>query len=184
MKKGLSDYISHILAIAIAFIILGLVSSSMYDYYIEMTVESQRSEVEAMNEDIRNSIMNLYSEYRYKDIIPPENESEVLGEVEISLTPEIAGGRYRVELHSAEDEWIDFTVKSIFETTTTEVTRPTARITTHVLDFPQRNYTSYLYNIEINLEGNVTSPDDLRLEYVRKNEGEIKDYIRATEISN
>ncbi len=171
-KKGLSDYISHILAIAIAFLILSLVASSMYDYYVNLTLESQRSEATAVSEDIAERMMDMYSEYRDKEIIPGPGEKEVLKSVELDVPDNIGGRNYDIRLNSSNQHWIEAEIVTTSEISIVDSRRPTARIVVEVTEFPEETYTYHLYNIETGLDGEARNPDRIRLEYIRKREND------------
>ncbi|MFP4116420.1 MAG: hypothetical protein ACLFQ8_01620 [Candidatus Aenigmatarchaeota archaeon] len=139
-KKGVSDYFSHILALAITIVILSLVMSTFHDYYVDVAERSQQSEAMAVNREVGDAILNLYSTYRYRDFDSEENET--LGEKTVDLPRKIAGQGYNVRLNS------------------------TGQIVVETTGFPKRTYIRSLYGIDIRLEGKLEEPGTSTVEYV------------------
>ncbi|MFP4634151.1 MAG: hypothetical protein ACLFM9_04270 [Candidatus Aenigmatarchaeota archaeon] len=178
--KGLSNYISHILAVAIAFLILSLIASSMYDYYVDLTMESQRSEAMALSEDLGNKIMDMYSQYGDVEIIPQQGETEVLTSTEVDVPDDVGGRNYNLRLNSSRKHWIETDLEATAEVEVVDSRRPTARVVVEVTEFPEGTYKYHMYNIETNMTGHVSNPRKVKLEYVRVNDGEVEDLIRMS----
>lgn len=170
-KKGVSDYVSHILAIAIALVILGLIASSMYDYYTDLVVESQRSEAETLSENIGDSILRLYSRYNGHGTVPEEGENITLATAEVDTPDRVAGRNYDIYLNSSRAYWIDARLESASNISLIDAERPTAKIIVEVTDFPEKRYEYGLYNIEVDMKGRVSRPDGVVLRYMRENVG-------------
>jgi len=159
-KKGLSDYTSHVLALLIVFMILFVVSSSMYTYYTDITSESKRSQAEAVIREVSNSIMDMYTVNNQKTTVPEPGEKRILASKEIEIRNTIGGRTYVVDLTEEPDPSIVLKV-----------------------DGNSENYTQKLYNIETGLSGSVSSERDLRIEYTRENrEGSITDTVTIEEV--
>ncbi len=180
-KKGMSDYFSHVIALAIAFLILALIATSVHDYYIDITVESQRAEAVSISEYIGKGIMDMYSEYRGSEKMYQEEESMILASTEIKVPDNIAGRSYNIRLNSSAEHWIDVDLEPHHDIDIVGSRRPTAGVIVEISGFPQNTHVHHIYNIELELEGNAHNPERIRLEYIREvEEGEPIDRVKMT----
>lgn len=170
-SKGISEFVSHILAIAIAFVILGIIASTMYNYYTSLVLESQSSEARSVSERIGDRVMEMYSKYDVKDVEPEPGKNLTLASATVDVPDGIAGRNYNIYLNSSKAHWINAELHSTANISVIDTRRPTARILVEVTEFPERTYTYRLYNIEINATGKVRRPDKINLKYVRENKG-------------
>lgn len=179
MKKGISEFVSHVLAIAIAFVILALVASSMYNYYRSVVLESQEVEARALSERLGDKILKLYSKYEKSELRPDLGENLTLATSAVDTPGGIADRNYNLYLNSSMAHWINAELISVANISVIRTRRPTARVIVKVVEFPKKTYQYFLYNIEINLTGSAKRPNKVDLNYIRKNEGgNITDLIR------
>jgi len=161
-KKGMSDYISHILVLVVAIVVLSIIGSTMHEFYVDLTLESQRSQSASLSRKIRNGILDMYSEHKGSGIMPDEGKSEVLFSAVIDTPERIGRSSYDIYLNTTES---DSPVEIVLKTTS----------------FPRETYRYDIYNIDVNVTGKVANPEGVRLEYIRKNQGgSAEDLIRMS----
>lgn len=167
-NKGLSQFVSRIILLGVSFIILGLLSASMYNFYVDLTMESIRTDSFAISERIGNEIHEMYSKYSefHKEL--EEGENMTLSVSTISVPDNIAGRNYNLYFNSSKDHWIDAEIFSTPDISIVDTRRPTARINTEITEYPRAILVYKLYNIEIEVTGEVENPDVLELRYVRE----------------
>lgn len=152
-KKGIHPYVSHVLVLAIFLVILALISSFLYDYYIETVKKSERSGAEVVGEKVGSEVLLLYSKYKHSGQFPSSSPNITLGKVTLNLPNQIAERDYRLELNPSN-------------------------LSVQLLEFPRRTFTFSLYEIEANLSGTVKMPKQVELKYVREgNKSSYMDHI-------
>lgn len=184
-KKGISQFVSRVALVGVSFIILGLLSMSMYNFYLELTLDSIRSDSFALSERIGNDIHDMYSEYSERSGREPTSDNNVtLSKSSINVPDEVAGRNYNLYFNSSRDHWIDAEVFSTPDISVVDTRRPTARIYTEITDHPRETFVYNLYNIEIDIVGQVYDPETLELRYVRylDDDDEIEDKIVIEEV--
>jgi hypothetical protein len=177
-RKGISQYVSHILAIAIAFVILGLVTTNFYDYYRDVVQESQGAEASSLSERIGDEIITMYTQYNGNEKEPPKGGSITFASSTLSAPEKIGGSNYRIYLNSSKEHWINADLTTSGEISTIETKRPAAMIIVKT-GFPERTYVHRLYNIEVDMNGSAQNPDKIELSYVRSkdSQGNITDTV-------
>lgn len=170
--------------IAVAFVILSLFASSMYNYYTNIVSESQKAEARAVSERIGDKILTMYSRYEKSGIEPQPGENITLGTSTLD-TPEGIGGRnYRIYLNSSGSYWITADLESSSNISITDTETNSARIVIKTIGFPEETYEYPLYNIDLNLTGSAERPNEVSLNYVRRKEGSnITDIVRMKRAS-
>lgn len=182
--KGISEYMSHVLAIAVAFVILGLVASSLYSYYKNVTLESQRSEARTLSERVGDEILKLYSKYEGSEVEPSEGQNVTLASSTIDTPEGIGGENYNLYLNTSKAYWVDAGLSSSSDLSVVQTKRPMAKVVVEVTGFPGKTYAYNLYNIPINLTGSTSRPDKIKVTYIRENEGgNLTDTIRMERVS-
>lgn len=181
--KGISEFTSHILIIAVAIVILALVASSMHNYYRDMVLESQQAEARVLSEKLGDEILEMYSKYEKSEVEPEKGENTTLASSTIGTPEGIAGRNYEIYLNSSKSHWINAELLSVANISVLRTKRPTARIVVKVTEFPEKTYNYLLYNIETNLTGFAKRPNKVELKYIRKNDGNITDLIEMERAS-
>ncbi len=148
-NKGISDYFSHILALAIAIIVLFLVASTFHEYHIGLSSVHEESEANLVLENIASVSLKLHSEYG-------ESESNgfngtILAKKKLDLPEKIGGNRYRVSFEDEGDAYIFLDITSLRGET----------------------YNKTLYGLDIDLEGSFQSPGDALVEYVAHEDSDL-----------
>ncbi len=178
-KKGVSVFISHVIAIAILFVVLTVVSSQLYSYYYDIKEESQRSQSRILSQKLSDNIITLYTNYKNSDYIPKEG-NETLSEIFVNVPDKISGNNYELSLISHSKLWVD----GYFENETTyQNKRPYAMVRVETEGNPSNVFDYPIYNVIIDLDGSVRRATKIRLSYVRENiNGNKKDSIKLERI--
>lgn len=175
MQKGLSSFVSHVLALAISIIILSIVAANLFDYYRDTVEQSQRTQARLVSGMTGENIIRLYTSYRDSDTEPIEGESLVLGKVKLSVPEKISGRSYIISLRDNDDYWIDVQVEN---SENEDVYRKYAAVEITTMNTPSVEEVYSLNNIGIDLEGRVRKTDEVVLKYIRNNtDGTINDKI-------
>lgn len=175
MEKGLSTYISHILALAVAMIILVVIATNLFEFYRSTARESQKTQARLISEKIGDNLLKLYTNYVNSDIRPEKGESLTLGRLELTIPEKISNRYYNITLINRDEYWIDVDVIGGEEK---ESERKFSSVKIFTLKAPKIEEEYRLNNIEIDIEGSVKKTDRIALKYVRSNSGgRVKDKI-------
>ena len=179
MKKGLSIFMSHILAIAILFVILAVVSTQLFTYYMNIREETQKSQALSISQRVAEAVLGLYTNYRKSDYEPEEGGNRTLSEVYLNLPDKISGRDYTLSLEQHEKFWVEGSMEN---ETSSKNERP---YTSVKIEVGSSVYTYPIYNIvSVNVSGSVKMADRIKISYIRKREnGETKDLITMERIS-
>ena len=177
--KGISGFMSHVIAIAIAFVVLSMISVNMYDYYTNTVKETQKTQAKILGQKIGLSITKLYETFRNSDFEPNPGENFTFSELEITVPKQISGKAFSLELRENEDFWIWADIKvDGQDVKLREIRKPSNRIFIQTFEEPETTFTFDLYNIEIPVEGEFRQTDKVKFSYLRTNQnGKIKDKI-------
>lgn len=146
-SKGASDYFSHILALAIAIVVLSVVASTFHEYYVNKSIESQEAEAHGVMRSLETKVLGMYSEYRSREM-ETVDEGEVVAQTTMDIPEEIGGRGYGISLNSAKDgPYINVSVDG----------------------FPEKAYRRSLYSIDVDVEGSVSGCREIRLNYIKGN---------------
>ncbi|MFB6088513.1 MAG: hypothetical protein ABEK36_01915 [Candidatus Aenigmatarchaeota archaeon] len=175
MRKGLSSFVSHILALAISIIILSIVAANLFGYYRDTVEQSQRTQARIVSGEIAENIIRLYTNYKDSGTIPSEGESITLGKVKLSVPQKISGRSYIISFQDNDEYWISVDVEGA---ESDHVERRFSRVKISTMGTNSISESYSLNNIEIDLEGRVRKTDEVVLKYIRTNiSGKIKDRI-------
>lgn len=175
-EKGISVFTSHVIAIAILFVILIVVSSSIFSYYYSIKEEVQASQAKALCQRIADNVLKLYTEYNRSDYRPWEGENDTLSEVYLNIPEKISGNGYTLSLRQRGDLWIEGTMEN---ETAYKNERPYTSVRVDVEGNPSAVYSYPIYNMVLaNVSGSVRKATVIKISYLREKEsGEIRDYI-------
>jgi|GEM_PF-1169566 len=175
-KKGISIFISHVIAIAILFVIMILVSVQFYNYYYSVKNEVQESQAKVLSQRVANDVLNLYTNYKYSNYELKEGENKTLSEVYINIPEKISGNNYIISLEQHGEFWIEGGIEG---ESSSEEERPYMSVRVKIESKPLVTYDYPIYNlISANVSGSVRMATKIKLSYVRENEnGVLKDYI-------
>lgn len=175
MRKGLSSFVSHILALAISIIILSIIASNLFGYYRDTVEQSQRTQTRIVGGEIGQNIIRLYTNYRGSEVKIGRGEDLVLGKIKLSIPQKISGRSYIIELQDNDEEWIEANVQN---GVAKDTERQYAGIEVRTMASKPIVETYYLNNIGIELEGKVRKTDEILLKYIRENfNGTLEDKI-------
>jgi len=179
-KKGLSVFVSHIIAIAILFVVMIIISFQMYSYYFNLKENIQRSQATIVSQRIADVVFGLYTAYKDSDYTPEVGENLTLSEIYINLPEKIAGNNYEVSLQQHGDFWVDVNASE----SSYHNERPYTSVKIETMGKPQKVYNYPIYNIvPVEVSGSVRKATKIKISYIRANEnGEIKDYIKLERI--
>lgn len=150
-SKGSSDYFSHILALAIAIVILSIVAATFHDYYVEKSIQSEEAEAEAVMRKVQSKALGIYTEYRTREM-ETASEGQMLAETVFDLPEDIGGKNYEVGLNSSGDGPYVFV---------------------DVQGLTGGAYNRSMYNVDVDLEGSVTNPGEAKLQYINRKERDL-----------
>ncbi|MFB6075691.1 MAG: hypothetical protein ABEK17_00965 [Candidatus Aenigmatarchaeota archaeon] len=175
MLKGLSSFVSHVLALAISIIILSIVAANLFGYYGDTVEQSQRTQARLVSGEIGENIIRLYTNYIDSDTEPMEGETLVLGKIRLSVPEKISGRSYIISLRDNDEYWIDVQIEGL---KSENIYRNYAAVKITTMNTPGVEETYNLNNIGINLEGRVRKTDEIVLKYIRNNtDGTLNDKI-------
>ena len=176
-KKGLSVFVSHVIAIAILFVVLIVISFQMYSYYYSIKGATQKSVSTLISREISNLILGLYTTYKNSMFTPSLGENETLAEIYMNIPEKIGGNSYEISLVQHGDFWIDANVAGSSSLSTTE--RPYTSVRIKIMGKPSSIYTYPVYNVvPLIVSGSSKKSTRIKLSYIRENkDGLIRDYI-------
>lgn len=179
-EKGISVFVSHVLAIGIAISILFIISTHFYSYYQQIVRQSQTIQGKRIAEEVSENLLKLYQIYEDSDFLPEQNKT--LGKLKLKIPEKISGRDYIIKLENRSEFWIhsDITVNGS-NVSIKSAERPFSKIVIQTEKIPKINLEYNLFNLEIPVEGKVESSDHVILKYIRRNEnGKKKDKILLT----
>ncbi len=181
-RKGISVFISHILAIAILFAILIVVSTQVYSYYYSIKEESQRAQTTVLSQRVADNVFNLYTNYKDSDYEPEEGRNKTLSLVYINIPEKISGNNYILSLEQHGDLWIEGEMEN---ESSSDNERPYTFVRIEIEGKPSATYNYPIYNIvSVNVSGSVRRATKIKLSYVReKQSGELKDFLMMERFS-
>lgn len=174
-RSGLSIFISHIIAIAILFAVLIIVSFQMYSYYYSIRENTQNLVASSISQRISDIILGLYTTYKNSEFAPLQGKNITLSEIYLNIPEKISGNNYRISLQQHGDFWID--VDASEDSYHSE--RPYTSVRIETMGKPQKVYTYPIYNVvPVEVSGSVRKASKIKISYIRANEnGEIRDFI-------
>lgn len=174
-RKGISVFISHILAIAILFVIFIAVSVSMFDYYQGLREKVQESQAEILCWRVADNMIKLYTSYKTSDYEPEEGGNDTLSEIYLNIPEKISGSNYVLSLERHMEFWVDCIMEN---ETQSQNERPYTLVKVET-ENPRNTYSYPVYNLALdNVSGSVEKTTRVKLYYLReKQDGELQDYI-------
>lgn len=175
-RKGISVFTSHVIAIAILFVVLVAASSSLYSYYHSLKENVQESQALAVSRSVAEAVLALYSEYSSSEFVPQEGRNETLSEVYINVPEKISGNTYTLSLLQHEEFWIDVAMEN---ETTYQNERPYTFVRVEADGMPSGVYEYPIYNIVgAKVSGSASQASTVKISYFRESKlGVIGDYI-------
>lgn len=174
-RKGLSVFISHVLAIAILFVVLIVVSSQLYNYYYSIKEQSQQSQALVLSQRVADNVLTLYTNYKESDFEPPEGENRILSVTYVNIPEKISGNNYILSLEQHGDFWIEGGMEN---ESSSEDERSYTFVKVEIDGKPSATYTYPIYNVVANVIGSVRRTTKVKLSYIReKQSGELNDFI-------
>ncbi len=176
-SKGVSVFISHVIAIAILFVVMIGVSVEMYNYYFSVKEESQQSQARILSQRVADSVIRLYDNYRQSDYEPEEGKNTTLSEVYLNIPESISGNNYIISLENHGDLWID---GSLGDEESYQDDRPYTRVRIETEGKPSAVFVYPIYNVvSVEAGGSVRRATKIKLSYLRGMEnGDVRDYVK------
>lgn len=175
-KNGISVFTSHVIAIAVLFVILMAGATSIYSYYNSIRGEAQRSQALAVSQAVADAVLVLYNEYNLSTFEPAEGKNETLSEIYINVPEKISGNSYSLALRRHGEFWIETEVEN---ETYYQDERPYTSVVVDVDGSSSATYEYPIYNtVSANVTGSASKSTTVKISYVReKFSGALRDYI-------
>ena len=178
--KGISKFVTYTFTILFSFIMLGVFSSLIYDYYNQIMKSNIESGLKQICIQTFIGIVNLYNQGMKNDFIPENSSSVVISQISLNYPDSVSGKNFEVYLMSSSGIWN--TVKNVtIDGKTVNIKQEIdsgAKIIAKTIEKPYVSYEYNLPNIPIILQGKFRSGDNDTLSLVRYNDnGTIEDSI-------
>lgn len=175
-SKGISVFVSHIIAVAILFAVLMVVSVNLYGYYFDFKENIMSSQSKIVSDRIAENILKLYVNYKESDFVPIKNSNITLSEIYLNIPEKISGNNYKIYLEQRGELWIECDVEDE-EFYSEDI--PYTSVKIEVEGKPSKAFSYPIYNIvSAYVNGSAERASRIKLSYVRENhEDDIEDYI-------
>ncbi|MBI4017343.1 MAG: hypothetical protein HY366_00145 [Candidatus Aenigmarchaeota archaeon] len=169
-NKGVSLYVSHMLALALLLAAFGFVSIGITNYYKGVSEKGQEAQALVVSQLLAENIVKL--EYLYKNSVAglsTNGTNITLAELVLDVPQKISGKPYVVTLTGHQDFWIinNVTVSGENKTILQE-SRPQAQVTITTDGPPSITFSYNIYNVVAALEGSAQRTDRIKLTYMRE----------------
>ena len=181
-SKGISVFVSHILAIAILFVALVAVSSQMYGYYHSLKETALETQARILSQRISENVFKLYTNYKESDYEPRKDSNETMSEIYLNIPDKISGNNYVVSLENRQDLWVEggFYGEEFYSDV-----MPYSSVVIDVEGNPSGTFRYPIYNlVSTKVNGSATRASRIKISYVRENSPEgTTDYIFMERVS-